>query len=389
VYNLGLTQLYGTFSINGMCRTAASPDDYMSRGFTLATQNAWVDSNQIGGTGSAYDNSGEGIMIQDHLNGSECFSTAITNNTIAKPSSIPGNSAWMGVWNSHAVGLFVGYNRALNGITYFALPGSTHQYGGDISEIQHVSSVTGLPLNSPGNVTNIAGVKDFRRFECPGDPVPGIPQVEVIDTVDFVKISWTNVENEAGYRVERRAQGATQWTTIAYRPRQETGGLVKFDFGLAADGFIATNDGYPPAPFNANTWDGKTRNMNPAVWRDYTKMAGIFEYRVVAIGCNNTNDGSSDSVAVVVVTSSKSPQISKADWIQVHPVPASGKVTISTYGQNADWVRILDINGREVWQQNSIFRGSKEINLTGWKPGIYLVQMGGPNNRKQARFVVQ
>jgi len=383
IYDLGLPfPIWGTFTSNGKSRTGQSADDYMARSFTLSTNCAWVDSNQLGGTGTDYDNSGEGIIIQDHLNGSECYSTAITNNTNAKPSAIPGNPAWMGIWNSHGVGLFLGYNRTMNGISFE----NFGSYGADVSEIQHVNSVTGLPLNVPGNVVK-PNVMDYRRFACPGDPTPGSPQISVKDTGDFVLISWNDVENEAGYRVERRRQGNPNWTIIAYRPRQETGGNVTFGFGSVANGFIATNDGYPPAPYNHNTWDGKVRNMNPPVWRDYTKMAGLFEYRVVAIGCNDTDIGRSDSIPILVSTKSNIARQPKE--ISVFPVPTSDYIQIVSENLQGAFVKILNLQGKEVMGSKKSNGIQMKISTNSLKPGIYMIHVEGIDGFFQKRFTVQ
>jgi hypothetical protein len=386
VYNSGVTPpIWGTFTSNGRCRTNVSPDDYLARGFTVSPSSAWADSNMIGGLGTAFDNSGEAIMVQDHLNGSECFSFAITNNRVANRSNIPGQTGWMGVWRSHAVGLFLGYNYVASGILFQDMGA----YGADVSIVKHTNPETGAIIGPLGD--NIrANVKDQRNFDCQtGEPAPGSPEVTVIDTADFVKISWTNVENEAGYRVERRRQGDPKWTVIAYRPRQETGGLVSFGFGSFSDGNIALNDGYPPAPYNAGTWDNQVRNMNPPVWRDYTKMAGIFEYRVVAVGCEDMGSNSvSDSVAVVVSTSKKIAN-AKEGQLLIYPNPASELINIHTDGFSANWIQVSDITGKVIWSAENMATDKIQIPVGAWKSGLYFVRTGSNQKVVASKFLVK
>jgi hypothetical protein len=80
VYNLGLTNFYGVMHSNGRVWTGIWNDDFMARAFTVSSWNAWYHKNQFINTGTAFDNSGEGILHQDHLNGSECYSAALTYN---------------------------------------------------------------------------------------------------------------------------------------------------------------------------------------------------------------------------------------------------------------------------------------------------------------------
>lgn len=383
VYNSGVTPpIWGTFTSNGRCRTNVSADDYLARAFTVSPRNAWADSNMIAGLGTVFDNSGEAIMVQDHLNGSECFSFAITNNRVANRSNIPGKTGWMGVWNSHAIGLFLGYNFVASGIMFE----DKNNYGADVSIVKHTNPETGEVIGPFGDNIRV-NVRDQRNFDCPNEPTPGIPTVAVADSADYVHISWTNVANEAGYRVQRRRVGDASWTTLAYRPRQETGGNVTFGFGPRIDGFIGINEGYPPAPFNGQTWDGMVRNMNPPVWRDYTKMAGLFEYRVVAIGCEDNNVSSSDSIPVVVSTK-KQVALAKTGQLLIYPNPAREVLNINSDGTLITQYQLTDATGKVVqtWEGQGIL--SHKIDLKLLKPGIYLIKARGDGKQYLSRFAV-
>lgn len=387
VYNSGVTPpIWGTFTSNGRCRTMASPDDYLARGFTLSPFNAWADSNMIAGLGTQFDNSGEAIMVQDHLNGSECYSLAITNNRVANRSNIFGRTGWMGVWNSHTVGLYMGFNYVASNVMFV----DRDNYGADISIVKHTDPETGNVWGPFGD--NIrANVKDQRNFDCAtGEPQPDAPTVTVKDTADFVLISWSNVEHEAGYKVQRRRAGAANWTTIAYRPRQETGGLVTFGFGPTSNGNIATNDGYPIAPWNTNTWDGRVRNMNPPVWRDYTKMAGEFQYRVIAVACEDNDVAASDPVTVtVVITDAKASTNELPNDITLYPVPASDVMFVKGSELAGQQITITDYTGRAVLKTTASDNAIR-LNIAHLSPGMYFVQTKAEGKPVQVkRFMVK
>jgi len=389
VYNSGVTPpIWGTFTSNGRCRTNVSPDDYLARAFTLSPKNAWADSNMIGGLGSAFDNSGEAIMVQDHLNGSECFSLAITNNRVANRSNIPGKTGWMGVWNSHAIGLYMTHNYVASNIMFLDFS----SYGADVSIVKHTDPETGNVWGTFGD--NIrANVKDQRNFDCAtGEPSPDAPTIAVRDSADFVHISWSNVEHEAGYKVQRKRTNSTSWTTIAYRPRQETGGDVIFGFGPRIDGYIATNDGYPAAPFNRNTWDGRTRNMNPPVWRDYTKMAGQFDYRVIAIACEDDETAASDPITVTVTipVATHAAISNLQEEVVLYPVPAQKVLFAKSAQLRGQSLQVLDYTGRVLVDMPEVSENAIRVPIDHLQQGLYNLRTKAFGQAARVKkFVVQ
>jgi len=370
VYNLGLTSFYGVSTTSGRIWSAEETDDFMARAFTVSSRNAWYHKNQWNNTGTAFDNSAEGILHQDHLNGSECYSAALTYNR--------GNS-YTGVWNSLALGFFLGYNQTTDGIM-LVLPARAS----DISSVSHRNLNSGAPYVFPSSLGSDPKVMDFKSWNCAiTNPIPGTPLVEGKDTTDFVKITWTDVANEAAYRVEKRKAGTTEWATIAYRPRQESGSVVSFN-GAAPSIFVAGGHG-------SDAWDGVVRDMNPKEWRDYLKTPGLSEYRVVAVGCGDTDAASSDSIPILVISdvSVKSLNFDKSNSIFIYPVPASDQIHVSSSDMVGANVRIFNLQGKEVLDVGKAHSNNLKIQTNNLNAGIYLIQIQGKSGVSQKRFTVQ
>jgi len=369
VYGLGLTSFYGVMTSNGRIWSGNWNDDFLARAFTVSSRNAWYHKNQWNNTGTAFDNSGEGILHQDHLNGSECYSAALTYNR--------GNSN-TAVWNSLALGFFLGYNEVTSDIMLAAVAARCS----DISSVNHKNLNSGSPYVFNSGLSTLPLVKDFKSWNCSStNPIPGPPQVEVKDTADFVKITYTDVENEAAFRVEKRRSGTTDWTTIAYRPRQESGSVVSFN-GAAPSIFVGEGHG-------SDAWDGVVRDMNPKEWRDYMKSAGLYEYRVVAVSCGDTDDGSSDSVTVVVST--QKPIYASASSravLLVSPNPGRDQIRFEAPGMMVNRWKVLDANGREIIISEGKNLSDRTIKVEGWKTGIYFMVAEGDKGNRSVRFAV-
>jgi hypothetical protein len=371
VYNLGLTNFYGIMTSNGRIWTSIWNDDFLARAFTVSSRNAWYHKNQWNNTGTAFDNSGEGILHQDHLNGSECYSAALTYNR--------GNS-YTGVWNSLCLGYFMGYNKVTSGI----MIANVNKQVSDVSSVDHRNLNTNEEYVYSQSLAGLTNVKDFKSFNCTStNPIPGIPLVVIKDTVDFVKITWTDVANEAAYRVEKRKVGETEWATIAYRPRQETGSVVNFS---TSNPLIFVGEGH-----GSDAWDGVTRDMNPKEWRDYLKTPGLSEYRVVAVSCGDTDDGSSDSIPVLVTIDVSTKKISSNNIqdISIYPVPAVDEIQVSSATLQGSQVSILNIQGQEIMNIGKSSLNKISIQTGRFNAGVYLLRVQNKDGVSHKRFTVR
>lgn len=355
VYGLGLTTFYGIHAGSGRIWSCVWNDDMMARAFSISSKNAWYHKNQFINLGSDFDNSGEGMLHQDHINGSECYSAALTYNR---------GTSYMGVWNSLALGYFLGYNEASVNIMLANLSGGYHA---DISSVKHG------PFNSTAyynfNISDPA-VKDSQSFDCSsGGITPGTPTITVKDTADFVLIKWSNVANEAAYRVEKKKTSSSVWSTIAYRPRQETGCVVSFN-GVAPSIYSADGHG-------ADAWDGKVRDMNPAAWRDYLKSSGQYQYRVVAIGCDDlTSTAIATPVTVNIVTgvNELTPAAVNSNFV-VYPNPVEDMLFGIIKDEVISSVKIYSTIGLLVLEVNNINASDFSLNVNGLLKGNYIVKV--------------
>jgi hypothetical protein len=294
----------------------------------------------------------------------------------------------MGVWNSHAVGLYMTHNYVASNIMFQDFS----SYGADISIVKHTNPETNTVWGPFGDNVR-ANVKDQRNFDCAtGEPAPDAPTITVADSAEFVHISWSNVEHEAGYKVQRKRANSSEWTTIAYRPRQETGGVVIFGFGPRIDGYIALNDGYPAAPFNRNTWDGRTRNMNPPVWRDYTKMAGEFDYRVIAIACEDDETAASDPIRVTVTipVSNSTALNNLSEEVVLYPVPAQKVLFAKSSQLKGQRLQVLDNAGKILVDMLEVSDNAIRVPIDHLQPGLYNLRTKAIGQAARVKkFVVQ
>jgi len=184
-------------------------DDNMDRGMDMAGWNLWIDGNHCENQKSWPGNDGEGILWQ-RMNTVEVFSVAVTNNSQGFPGSYvyPYDCHVLGMIQSGNTGFSIGnYCKAGDRQEDFSAVANDRTItsactGGDAADMMFDQDCTG-PAN--GAPSNFSVVYDNER-KCN-------------------IITWTdNATNEYGFSVERREIGATDWTVIAIRSRNETGG---------------------------------------------------------------------------------------------------------------------------------------------------------------------
>jgi hypothetical protein len=133
--------------------------------------------------------------------------------------------------------------------------------------------------------------------------------------------------------------------------------------------------------------------MNPKEWRDYLKTPGLSEYRVVAVACEDTDDGSSDSIPVVVVIndtiSVKGLTYNTYQDISIYPVPASELVQVSSTNLVGSEVRVLNIQGKEIKRLGKVNTNILKIQTNDLNSGVYIIQIKGKDGMAQKRFTVQ
>ena len=246
-----------TLTINGYKthQDNGSSDGFLNRGFDLAGKALWVDGNSYNNVGTPYpSNDGEGILCQAH-GGTQIHSWAMTNNNGYDNKG----KGYIGGYDVHNYGCFGAWNNTESWV------GGTSVGARDFIDCAFVDN------NAEENKVNTGGGIDDAIIICP----PGAPSPPTSVTAEFkklggkyVEIEWEdNSNNEVAFRVDRKITAEGEWYTIAYRPRHSTG-----------------------------------HEENEQAWHDYMAPVGVpLYYRVVAVNCDDTDAGASDTTAALII----------------------------------------------------------------------------------------
>lgn len=360
----------------------SNSEDYMNRAFDYGGWNVWFDNNRYTGTGSI-GNDGEGILCQRH-GGVEVFSIAMTRNEQGNT----GQSGYLAPYDVTVIGLLHGWNKQRG---YVGIAKPEQNWGEDICLVANTTP-TGANSNISGQNGLVPNgrIQDFLVFSCPANSTPNAPVMTLTNISGAVEISWTNVEDEAGYAVQRRRVGTTEWKNIAFRPRQHTSGLVRFALGTTGNN-IGTTANYGPPPL-AQCWDSVKRDMNEPKWLDYTVLEGSYEYRVIALACDfNGDDGAISLVDTAVVTSIKGIASRPMQYIpvQVAPNPIhNGNITITYPAGTPTTIKLWDANGKLIQTLPANTTGRTELNTSRLNSGIYLIEAQTEKGATRTKLVV-
>jgi hypothetical protein len=351
----------------------------MSRFMDLAGWNIWIDSNYYTGQGGHPTNCGEGILWQ-RWNSVECFSAAVTHN-IQGPT---GEKGYIAPYDNYVIGLLIGWNRMRDwseshvGVRKIAYDSSVN-ITTDVSVIGN--------LNDDGSDAEIVGntvpeVLDFMDA-CPGGGLTPPTNVKVVTDNNKNIITWVDAtDNEAGFRIDRRIHGTNTWTTIAYRPRNETDTVFNY----------SVPNGYGGGPTNQCT--NQLHDYNEQKWVDYNVKDGvIYDYKAVSINCNDDDEGASSPVVTALVKIISG--IRNHDML-IYPNPAKDLVEIQLTLKHDDLitVSVYDINGKpmdKVIQNKSLPKGEHSFNysVSNYPAGVYLVTIESLTNSVTSLLLVQ
>lgn len=365
----GLTGSY-KLTLDGF-QTANQIDDNMSRAMDLGGMNVWIHKNWYNNTGSDPGNDGEGILLQRH-GAVEHFSWALTYNG----QGPDGESGYIAPYDVHVLGLFHGWNRQRGSVGVIAVRSNMVQDAAIVGNINR----QGNPVTA--TVTGV-NVGDFQAGCMGGTAVP--PVITSIDTLTNgekgVRIEWADAApNELAFRVDRRPVGATDWMTIAYRPRNETGS--NWTYG--------GNDNGGPVSGCIN----QTADFNEQVWIDYLAPEDMaLEYRVVAIVCDDDDAVNSGPSTPVTVTGNKNRSLGTAParaTLSLYPNPAKGLVNLSASNlQGAGNYAIYDAAGRIVASGKLADVAGASLPLGGLHSGLYRVVLNTATQTLSKSLVVE
>lgn len=283
--------------------------DNLSRAFDMAGKNGWIDNNFYNNTGSSPGNDGEGILWQAHGGMNSIWSFAITNNH--------GTSGYMAGYDVSHEGSLWAWNTTTAVGNYKA------------------GAMTDVAIVSNTGTVRTTGTDVLTTCPSSAPAAPSQPLVAFDAEKNYVTVSWTDASaNEIGFRIDRR-DGNSDWKTIVIRPRKSV--------GTAA---------------------------NEQLWRDYQYPKNInFEYRVVAIDCNNNNAGA--SAASVSLNSMSTTTLNLETKANPNYKIVSNKIVFSTL-ENKPVLTLTDISGKTILYEKV---NQTIYPLHSLKQGIYLLKI--------------
>jgi len=360
-------------------------DDNMSRAMDATGWNTWFDSNYWDQTGSNPGVDGEGILFQ-RQGCVEVFSVAQTNNK--QGPCFGSGGGYIHPYDVHIMGMLQGWNDGTK-IGNYCKPGDKQE---DFSMI--------------GN-TNVLGVVD-PVSKCAADVIdtitwcngatPATPSALTVlhnSSEKFNLVSWTdNASNEVAFKIEKRVVGTTDWTTVAFRPVNMTGGISGTDpvsGNSNPAGWV-----YPGLDINSTPRSAvcgtENVDLNPQQWRDYFLVPGkVYEYRVIAMGCTQTD-----------LTAATNPQVqvnvqymeSIKDGLLLFPIPASELFNIRMENpvRGKINIAIMDMQGKIV-KSMPFYKTADVLNviypISDLKTGVYFVTFTGNGYYTSHRVVKQ
>lgn len=305
--------------------------DNLSRSFDIAGQHVWIDNNWFTNTGSNPGNDGEGILCQAWA-GTQIWSWAITHNTHVRGS---GENGYMGGYDVKHLGCLNAWN------TTPGFVGSENNKSSGLIDCAFVNNTAAGGVKT----SSAAGQPSDVITQCPSaSQIPPLKVSVAVEHNDHVVIGWSDAsDTEIGFRVDRKiAQGP--WAAIAYRPRKSSGS-----------------------------------SYNPQAWHDYTAPPNqSLTYRVVAIGCDDSDGGASppsETVRITVSTTAVS-TVSRAPLAQRLSYTFNNKVLLfNLHTATAISVTVYALSGRALISKHlSTNRQSAALDVHALAAGVYLVR---------------
>ncbi len=132
--------------------------------------------------------------------------------------------------------------------------------------------------------------------------------------------------------------------------------------------------------------------MNPPVWRDYTKMAGQFDYRVIAIACEDDETAASDPITVTVTipVATHAAISNLQEEVVLYPVPAQKVLFAKSAQLRGQSLQVLDYTGRVLVDMPEISENAIRVPIDHLHPGLYNLRTKAFGQAARVKkFVVQ
>ncbi len=350
-------------------------DDNMARGMDLMGWCMWINDNYIRRTGSWPGVDGEGLLFQ-RQGCVEVFSVSETNNNFVECGGTAGG--FIHPYDVHIMGMLQAWNNGTKTGNY-CKTGDLYE---DFSVFSNTNSTYVDCSNGPDGL--------FLDAQCPASAVNAPTNVTVLrnDTTQCNIIIWTdNAVDEMGFLVQRREEGTTEWTNIAYRPLN--------NMGAGSGTYSANSWTYPGADINSTPRDPicgtESADLNPQEWRDYfINPAKTYQYRIIAISC--TQGDTTGRSAVATDGGVSVPYVTDNITYYIWPTVSDGiynlRIENNTYG-NIN-ISVTGTNGMII-SQETITKPSDVlnafINISSAPAGVYLIHLSGDHYQKTTKVI--
>ncbi len=219
----------------------------------------------------------------------------------------------------------------------------------------------------------------------------GTPPVGVGDDISgttYEKIVTEDALYMMTFQVTNTSGSAKQWNMMRYRvttpPAGWTDGLC---WGPSPDPGM---DGqcYPAAAMNTNPWTNPhTMDIDTygnIVVDVHTEGPGCATYRYIIM------EGTTrvDSIDIEVCSTLSVDEEEEIAGMTAYPNPANGQLTVATTGMDGNYeIRVTDVLGKVVYNETA-FGAKKNIDVSEFKNGVYLVTVLDKGAVIQTRRVV-
>lgn len=82
-------------------------------------------------------------------------------------------------------------------------------------------------------------------------------------------------------------------------------------------------------------------------------------------------------------------EIIGGNGIMLYPNPANGRLFVKSNLKGVELIRIIDVNGREVYHRRLNFSGAAALEISSFTPGFYILQLFADKGIVTERFVVR
>lgn len=105
------------------------------------------------------------------------------------------------------------------------------------------------------------------------------------------------------------------------------------------------------------------------------------------VSCISNNELCADTAYISVIIGAPLSSVILDESLSIYPNPASNFVVINC-SKMIDYMRVFDLEGREIMKQIDINSDKAQINVYTWKFGIYILEISINNEIRRKKFVV-